>query len=116
MYPYIGTLSSRVAIQVVYFETTRGDQPVRSYIEKLQQGDRAKVKALINYLSEKIVLSEPHAKKMGGYRGLYELRPGRHRIFYCYHQGTIVLLHAFPKKSDKTPHREIETAYKRMIS
>ncbi|HCU25070.1 MAG TPA: hypothetical protein DF383_08635, partial [Deltaproteobacteria bacterium] len=51
-----------------------------------------------------------------GYPGLYELRPGNHRIFYCYHKGAIVLLHAFRKKSKQTPQKEIETAYGRMNS
>lgn len=103
-----------MSIRVVYYETTRGDQPVRSYIEALSEKDRAKVKALISYLSERVVLNEPHAKKMGGYLGLFELRPGAHRIFYCYHEGKIVMLHAFRKKSNKTPKREIDTAYNRM--
>lgn len=103
-----------MSIKVVYFETARGDQPVKDYIGDLPDRERAKVKALIDHLSEKVVLNEPHTKKMTGYSGLYELRPGAHRIFYCYHEGKVVLLHAFRKKSDKTPQREIETAYHRM--
>lgn len=103
-----------MGIRITYYETERGDYPVREYIEALPDKDRAKAKALIDYLSEKTVLNEPHAKKISGYPGLYELRPGNHRIFYCYHEGRVVLLHAFRKKSDKTPRREIETAYQRM--
>ncbi len=105
-----------MGIKVTYFETVRGDQPVRGYIDSLPDKERAKVKALIDYLSEKVVLNEPHAKKISGYPGLYELRPGNHRVFYCYHEGRVVLLHAFRKKSDKTPQREIETACNRMNS
>ena len=105
-----------MSIKVVYFETSRGDQPVRDYVESLAEKERAKVKALIDYLSEKVVLNEPHAKKFSGYPGLYELRPGSHRIFYCYHGGVLVLLHAFRKKSNKTPQREMDTAYNRMNS
>ncbi len=105
-----------MGIGITYYETERGDHPVREYIESLPDKDRAKAKALIDYLSEKVVLNEPHAKKIAGYAGLYELRPGSHRIFYCYHERRVVLLHAFRKKSDKTPRREIETAYQRMGS
>jgi phage-related protein len=101
-----------VGIRITYYETTRGDQPVRDYIEALPDREKAKVKALIDHLSEKVVLNEPYAKKMGP--GLFELRPGAHRVFYCYHEGKVVLLHAFRKKSNKTPQREIETAYHRM--
>lgn len=89
---------------------------MREYIESLPLQERAKVKALIDFLSERVVLNEPHAKKLSGYGSLYELRPGAHRIFYCYHEGRVVLLHAFRKSSNKTPKREIEVAYKRMIS
>jgi phage-related protein len=105
-----------MGVLVTYFETFRGERPVQEYIESLPFKERIKVKALIYYLSEKVVLNEPHAKKLSGYPGLYELRPGAHRIFYCYHEGKVVLLHAFRKSSNKAPKREIETAYKRMIS
>lgn len=80
MSPFIGTLFV-VKIKVVYFETLRGDQPVRDYIESLPEKEKAKAKALIDHLSEKVVLNEPHAKRISGCPGLYELRPGSHRIF-----------------------------------
>ncbi|MBI2083132.1 MAG: type II toxin-antitoxin system RelE/ParE family toxin [Deltaproteobacteria bacterium] len=105
-----------MSLKITYYETSRGDWPVKNYIEALPEKERAKVKALVDYLSERVVLNEPHARKISGYSGLYELRPGSHRIFYCYDQGIIVLLHAFRKKSDKTPIREIETAFSRMRS
>lgn len=105
-----------MGVLVTYFETSRGERPVQEYTESPPLKERIKVKALIDYLSEKVVLNEPHAKKLSGYPGLYELRPGAHRVFYCYHEGKVVLLHAFRKCSNKTPKREIETAYKRMIS
>ncbi len=103
-------------MRVAYFETERGDLPVRDYIESLPERERAKTKALIAHLAERTTLREPHAKKIVGYTGLYELRPGDHRIFYCYHEGMAVLLHAFRKKSNKTPQREIDVAYHRMRS
>ncbi len=59
----------------------------------------------------------PHSRAMGG--GLFELRPkgreGIARVFYCMQMGReIVVLHGFVKKTQATPHREIETALKRM--
>jgi phage-related protein len=62
-------------------------------------------------------LREPHTKAMGN--GLFELRlksiEGIARIFYCTIVGSsIVMLHSFIKKTDKTPARELETAVKRM--
>ena len=62
-------------------------------------------------------LGMPHTRAMGD--GLYELRlkaaEGIARVFYCTTVGErIVVLHQFIKKSDKTPHRELAIARKRM--
>ena len=41
--------------------------------------------------------------------GIWELRPGNHRVFDFFFQDDVfVLLHQFRKKSQKTPKREIE--------
>lgn len=43
--------------------------------------------------------------------GIWELRPGNNRVFYFFYEDDIfVLLHAFRKKTQKTPRREIEKA------
>jgi phage-related protein len=63
-------------------------------------------------------LGLPHTRAMG--EGLFELRlkaaEGIARVFYCTLLGRkIVVLHQFIKKTDKTPHRELETARRRMM-
>lgn len=62
-------------------------------------------------------LGKPHTDSFGG--GLFEMRlKGTDtiaRVFFCYLKGErIVFLHTFIKKTQKTPHREIETARERM--
>jgi phage-related protein len=59
----------------------------------------------------------PHSRALGG--GLFELRPrgreGIGRAFYCFVAGErIVILHAFVKKTQETPKRELRIARKRM--
>ena len=59
----------------------------------------------------------PHSRTFGG--GLFELRPrgksGIGRAFYCFLVARrIVVLHAFVKKSQQTPDRELKLARKRM--
>jgi len=59
----------------------------------------------------------PHSRAFGG--GLFELRPrgksGIGRAFYCFLGGQrVVVLHAFIKKSQQTPERELKRARKRM--
>jgi len=62
-------------------------------------------------------LKMPHLRSMGG--GLFELRPqgreGIGRAMYCYVTGQrVVVLHAFVKKTQATPERDIDVARKRM--
>ncbi|HEX9811658.1 MAG TPA: type II toxin-antitoxin system RelE/ParE family toxin [Burkholderiales bacterium] len=59
----------------------------------------------------------PYSRAFGS--GLFELRPrgksGIGRAFYCFLAGQrVVVLHAFIKKSQQTPEREIEIARRRM--
>jgi phage-related protein len=59
----------------------------------------------------------PHSRAMGD--GLFELRPrgrsGIGRAFYCYLIGRrIVVVHAFIKKTQQTPDKELKTARTRM--
>lgn len=62
-------------------------------------------------------LHMPHSRALGG--GLFELRPrgsgGIGRSFYCFIAGRrAVILHAFIKRTPKTPVRELRIAWKRM--
>ena len=59
----------------------------------------------------------PHSRAFG--EGLFELRPkgraGIGRAFYCFLVGKrVMVLHAFVKKSQQTPDRELKLARKRM--
>lgn len=63
------------------------------------------------------LLGAPHSKPMGG--GLFELRPkgpsGIGRAFYCFcNDRVITVLHAFVKKTQKTPKRELSIARQRL--
>ena len=58
----------------------------------------------------------PHSRALGG--GLFELRPrgrsGIGRAFYCFLLGRrIVVVHAFVKKTEQTPDKELALARKR---
>ena len=61
-------------------------------------------------------LGLPHSRAFGD--GLFELRPrgraGIGRAFYCFLIGRrVMVLHAFVKKTQETPDREIKLARKR---
>ena len=72
------------------------------------------VELLIEYGPD---LKLPHSKAFGS--GLFDLRPrgksGIGRAFYCFVTGRrVVILHAFIKKSQQTPDRELKLARKRL--
>jgi phage-related protein len=63
-------------------------------------------------------LGPPHTEAMGD--GLFEIRAkaqeGIGRSLYCYMKGKhIVVLHAFIKKSNKTPKQDLNLAKKRKV-
>lgn len=74
------------------------------------------------HLSERMLafgpdLGMPHTRAMG--KGLFELRlkskEGIGRVFFCVQTARrIVMLHAFVKKSAKTPSRQLKVARQRM--
>ena len=62
-------------------------------------------------------LRMPHSRSLGG--GLFELRPrgreGDGRAFYCFVvEKRAVILHAFVKKTQGTPDRDLRIARRRM--
>ncbi|MGH7871918.1 MAG: type II toxin-antitoxin system RelE/ParE family toxin [Candidatus Binatia bacterium] len=99
-----------------YSNTKTGGDRVRSksFLGTLSETERAVVKAKLFYPQERgSQLREPLTKSMGD--GLYELRVHAYRIFFCFRPGNrIVLLHAFRKKSQATPRRELDLARKRI--
>ena len=100
---------------ILYFVDEKGNAPVREYIVHLPFQERVKVFAYLKHLSEiGYQMRRPFSDYLGGKTGIYELRPGRHRVLYFFIQkGKIILLHAFLKRTDQIPEREIEIALAR---
>jgi phage-related protein len=91
---------------------------VRSDIERWPVGILADYARLVELLMEfGPDLRMPHSKAMGD--GLFELRPrgreGIGRALYCFViGGRVVIVHAFVKKTQGAPERELRIARKRM--
>jgi len=101
--------------KVLFFVDNKGRYPVQQYIQDLTTKDQDKVFAAIQRLEEEgYQLRRPTADSIGGKTGLYELRPGRHRILYYFQDRKyVVLLNAFLKRTDEIPRREIDLALSR---
>lgn len=103
---------------ILLCETSRGKKPVEEFIKKQNQRVQAKILQLLTLLEiHGPQLGMPHTKKLRS--DIYELRiRGKNelRILYFFHKNRIYLVHAFKKKSNKTPLNEIEIAINRIQS
>lgn len=101
---------------VVYFESPRGEKFVQEFIDKQNFMVKGKYIGMIDFLEEYgPFLSGKYTKKLR--KDLYELRiTGKEqvRVFYTVRQKNIILLHAFKKKTQKTPQREMMLALLRL--
>ncbi len=93
----------------------KGRSPVQEYVKRLPVPERAKMYAYLKHLSEVgYQMRRPFADYLGGKTELYELRPSRHRVLYFFMlRNKIILLHAFLKKTDEIPEKEIDIALAR---
>jgi phage-related protein len=101
--------------KVKFFEDIKtGRSPILEYIEGLRPKETAKILKYIEFLRiQKGYLDEPYSKHIKG--KIRELRVdfghNKYRIFYfIFVKKTIILLHAFLKKTPKTPVSEIKKA------
>lgn len=102
---------------LVLYTTPAGRCPVAEYLDALDQQEAARVRFDIDLLQQfGLELGAPHVRSLGD--KLWELRiRGRvqHRVMYFAAAGrSLVLLHAFGKKTPKTPAGELDKAKKRM--
>ena len=102
--------------KVFFFQTTRGDTPVKEFIGDQDPMTRSKIALSILLLKNQgPFLKPPYIKKLQN--KLYELRISgttQIRIFYTIQRSEYYLLHAFRKKTQKTPNRELKIAVDRM--
>lgn len=102
--------------KVYFFQTARGDCPVKDFIEEQDKSTTVKIISYIELLeTDGPYLKPPYIKKLQD--KLFELRiSGKAvaRLLYTIKNGEYYLLHAFKKKTQKTPSREIKVALDRI--
>lgn len=103
--------------KVTYYLTETGKNPVKDFLDKKPS---AKLKALriLSHIEEYgLTIAIPHIKKLTG-TPLWEIRilgQDNIRILYVTKaERQVLLLHAFEKKTDKTPTKDIKTALDRL--
>jgi phage-related protein len=101
-----------------FYRTPNGREPVREWLKDLPAADRRILGEDIKDVEFAWPLGLPLVRSLG--RELWEVRSsltqGRiARVIFCVTDGQMVLLHAFIKKTQKTPQQEIDLALKRML-
>jgi phage-related protein len=104
-------------VPAVFYRTKQGAQPVRDFILSLPREDRCTVGADIATVEYGWPVGKPTCAPLGF--GLWEVRSSLAtsriaRVIFTLHDGQMVLLHGFIKKTQKTPHDDLEIARKRM--
>ena len=93
---------------------------VREFIRSLDDETKIEIGTLLMMLQTGETLGEPQSKPMKSiHPKAHELRikdkKGAYRVIYVLSMGDLILIpHAFSKKTQKTPQREIELSIKRL--
>jgi len=99
-----------------FYALPSGREPVREWLKGLPEDDRKVVGEDIKDVEFAWPIGMPLCRSLG--RGMWEVRStltqGRIvRVLFCEQEGKMVLLHAFIKKTQKTPPADLELALKR---
>ena len=108
---------SPARIQLVFYCTEAGNEPVREWLKALDRDDRLAVGLDLQRVQFRWPVGMPLCRSLGG--GLWEVRtslPSRtiSRVFICFHEGVLYALHAIVKKTQQTPNEALNLARKRM--
>jgi len=105
-------------IQVIFFRTETGGEPVRNWLKGLLPDDRKRIGEDIKTVEFGWPIGMPICRPMG--QGIYEVRTRllQNRtarvLFYVDKKSRMVLLHGFIKKTPKTPNEDLSLAKRNM--
>jgi len=101
--------------KVSLYQETSGKSPILEWLKDFNKEERQTIDTSIKYTQYSWPWKMPLIRPLGG--GLMEMRiklkDRQVRIFFILHDGVIILLHGFIKKTQKTPNSEMEIALKR---
>jgi len=106
-------------VPVAFYRTGLGREPVREWLKELGPDDRRILGNDLQTLEYGWPIGMPLCRALHSHKGLWEVRSnlssGRiARVLFCMAGGRMVLLHAFIKKTQKTPDHELNIAVRRM--
>jgi phage-related protein len=103
-------------LDAMFFRTGQGNEPVREWLLELPKSERKVIGDDVLKVQYCRPIGKPLVGNLGN--GLWEVKSGLGdriaRVVFCVEGQTMVLLHGFIKKSQKTPKHELDLALKRM--
>ena len=107
---------NELRLQVVFFKTSRSNEPVREWIKELKPDEMRIVGEDIKTVQFGFPLGMPLVRKLEP--DLWEVRSTLinriARVIFTIEGGVMVLLHGFIKKSQKTPLEDLQMARERL--
>jgi phage-related protein len=105
-----------VRIPLVFFLSAAGTEPVRDWLRALPDEDCRTIGQDLMRVQWRWPIGMPLCRSLGD--GLWEVRtslPSRRiaRVIFVFHDGELVALHGFIKKSRKTPTVDLDLAVAR---
>ena len=103
-------------IPLVFYHTEAGNEPAREWLKDLSEEDRREIGRDLMRMQWRWPVGMPLCRPLGN--GLWEVRSSLAgnriaRVIFCAHDGELVALHGFIKKSQKTPKADLDLAGKR---
>lgn len=103
-------------LKVMFFRTRRGNEPVREWLKSLPLDEKRIIGEDVKTVQFGWPLGIPFVRKLEP--GLWEVRSnlpsGIARVLFTVEGNTMVLLHGFIKKSQKTPLDDLHLARERL--
>jgi phage-related protein len=104
-------------IPVRFYRTAAGKEPVLDWLRSLDKEDRHRIGTDLMRVQVGWPIGMPLVRSLG--EGLWAVRsdlPANRtaRLLLCFHEGVLIILHSFIKKTQKTPAADLEVARRRM--
>ena len=103
-------------LPVDFFQTESGREPVREWLKSLDDKEKLLTGTDIKTVEYGWPIGMPTCESLG--KGLFAVRTSLStnkiaRVIFCVHEGRMILLHGFIKKSQRIPKKELDLALKR---
>jgi phage-related protein len=103
-------------LQVVFYRSENNIEPVRDWLKSLSQEEKKLIGTAIKKVQFSYPIGMPLVRKIS--TNLWEVRISLSekiaRVLFTIENKTMILLHGFIKKTQRTPAKELEIAQKRL--